>query len=843
MLGDMAVPLGLAPVARAATHTHAHRMDQSSNQNRASSSSPSDSSIRQGNFPSITALESSGELAAATRDAVTEQVARDLAELTFGLETRGRALETVTSVLLQCACTLFADHLGVSPTSLFRGPSGTVTPRVSDDFEQARQALSRGAPAAGGFDQFLPAVKDTLELDQSDLTLLHRIAHAEWENVEPSILGMLHTRALNRAERHRRGAEYTPRTYVERLIRPAVVEPIRARWMEVQREVEQLHSRPDGSGPRPDPARARAVLQDFHEWLGRLRFLDPACGSGDILYVTLQSVMGIEDEVLHAIRMLADPADRLEPCVGPGQFHGIEINPHAAALAEVTLRVAYFQHRRLASQDGTLSDSPCAGGTAIECRDAVLAWEDEDPPQPNGGKAVGYRGAQQAAWPEADFIVGNPPFVGNKRMREALGSPYVEALRSVYPKALGGSDLVMFWWWRMAEEVAAGRSVSAGVITTNSIVQRLNRTAVTLAAERGAAVSWAAPDHPWVRGSKSAAVRIAMTVIERDPAQAHRVEVDRDGRVVRIVEARRLNADLTVGADVSSAASIALETNRGITFQGIYIPKEFERTPAQLERLTETIQAPEGILQPYRNGKDITGRCRGISVLLPAPTNRSRDLRGLRKAVSVLGRYIVVPRTARHLIFTFVDGDVLPGTRLAAIASSDPAVLGVLSSSVHRAWAHRADPTGQGVGNDFTYNHSACFNAFPFPDASPDILTEITHLAEQLDSDRKKAIAGDDRVTMTKIYNIIAKLRSKKALTPEENRISSIVDCVALRRLHDDLDRLVGRAYGWDESISQEDILRNLVALHIQQRRDDAKPIKWLRQSRAPVGRGPAEFR
>jgi hypothetical protein len=228
----------------------------------------------------------------------------------------------------------------------------------------------------------------------------------------------------------------------------------------------------------------------------------------------------------------------------------------------------------------------------VECRDAILAPAD-------GG------GHRQAPWPRADFIVGNAPFVGNKAMRRALGDDYVEALRGAYPDALRGADLSMFWWNRAAVEVAAGRTIRMGMITTSSIVQRLNRKVVAAAAASGADVVWAVANHPWTPTGCDAAVRIAMTVVGRTSGDATRVEVDRDGNVVQVIRAARLNPDLSTGPDVSSVAATPLPANSGLAFQGIHIPKDLVLSEEGARRIagTDSTGADEGPTLLERQGR------------------------------------------------------------------------------------------------------------------------------------------------------------------------------------------------------------------------------------------------
>jgi hypothetical protein len=285
-----------------------------------------------------------------------------------------------------------------------------------------------------------------LPLTRDDLAVLTQAARADWREVEPTIFGTLLTRALDPVERHRLGAEYTPREYVERVVRQTVEVPVRERWSAVAAEVLQLRA----TGKRKDADRALKALRDFHGWMRGLRFLDPACGSGNFLYVTLHAVKRIELEVLREIEVIRGNPELGIDEVGPWQFHGIEVKPWAREIAELTLWIGYHQfwmehHKGINPPEPVLKDT----GT-LELRDAVLDWDEivevpekarPDPTprivHPVTGKLVPdpeaklpyyeYRGARQAEWPQADFIVGNPPYMGVKRWGTATSNLFAVA--------------------------------------------------------------------------------------------------------------------------------------------------------------------------------------------------------------------------------------------------------------------------------------------------------------------------------------------------------------------------------------------------------------------------------
>lgn len=357
-----------------------------------------------------------------------------------------------------------------------------------------------------------------------------------------------------------------------------------------------------------------------------------------------------------------------------------------------------------------------------------------------------------------------------------------------------------------------------------------------------------------------------MTVIARGEPHARLVEVDDRGSVIREVIVRRLNADLTAHADVASAARVRLRANEGLSSPGFKLHGSgFILAPEEAERLLQADPRHAKVVKPYRNGRDITTRPRGVYVIdfgvhseeqaraypvlydivrirvkpgRDANNDRStrenwwrfgRNREEFRPALVGLDRFIVTVETSKHRFFTFLDGTVAPDNMLVCIGSSDAFHLGVLSSRIHVAWALSAGGR-LGVGNDPRYNKTLCFDPFPFPTPSPELRQRIAEVAERLDTHRKEALARDERVTMTGIYNVVEKLRAGEPLTPKERPIHELAACGVLRDLHDELDRLVAEAYGWPWPMQDEEILERLVRLHDERVEEEKRGvIRWLR--------------
>ncbi len=746
----------------------------------------------------------------------------------------------------------------------------------------------------------------SLLLTPEQIDLLIAAAKSNWREVEPAIFGTLLERALDPAERHALGAHYTPRAYVERLVLPTVIEPLRADWANAQAAALVLAHEAaalQGKAMEAKLAEARAEVKKFHHQLCTTRVLDPACGSANFLYVTLEHLKRLEGEVVNQLEALGHTQDQLGfegETVTLQQLRGIELNERAAALAELVLWIGYLQWHIRTRGNAAVAEPVVHNYGNIECRDAVLAWDAQELAYDDAGQLLSrwdgttfkthpvtgelvpdeaaqvpqwrYVGARQAQWPQADFIVGNPPFIGAASMRAALGDGYVQALRGAWPEVPESADFVMFWWHHAADEVAAGRTRRMGLITTNSLRQTFNRRVVQAALSKGCHLYMAIPDHPWVDGANGAAVRIAMTVLAlgANEGRLHNVAVEQTGdfgEVAVTLHERRglIHADLSVGANV--AAVVHLQANGKISSRGVMLfGAGFIVSPEQA-----TSWGSPTLVRPYRNGRDLTDRPHEAMVIdafglntdelrrqYPAvyqwllervkperDTNRDAQIktnwwlhgrtRGeIRLALVGLPRYIATVETSKHRTFQFLDASILPDNMLIAIAVNDATVLGVLSSQLHIEWALA---TGGTLEDRPRYNKSRCFETFPFPDEdtglTPPLRERIATLAEQIDAHRKRVLApesGNTGLTLTGIYNVLAALREGRALTAKEKTQHTQGLVGVLRELHDELDAAVLAAYGLPAMASTDDILAHLVQLNTQRAQEEAQGrVRWLR--------------
>lgn len=850
---------------------------------------------------------------------VTRDVADKLARLAKSLE-QGHSPERVGNFLKRCLFTMFSEDVGLIPKGSFttlledmQGAPEKFAPLVQSLWETMR---------VGGFSPVLREKllrfngglfedPEALPIGEEQLALLVLASKADWRDVEPAIFGTLLERALDPTERHHLGAHYTPRAYVERLVLPTVVEPLRADWEAVLAASVNLAT-------QGRTEEAAAEVRAFHRKLCEVRVLDPACGSGNFLYITFEHLKRLEGEVLNTLSDLGDQRGFLDlegVTVDPHQLLGIEVNPRAAAITDMVLWIGYLQwHFR--TRGNVMPPEPVVKKLRnIECRDAVLAYDRVEPVvdemgqpvtrwdgcttklHPVTGKPVPdetaqvpllhYENPRQAKWPKADFVVGNPPFIGAATMRRALGDGYVEALRKTYKEVPDSAEFVMFWWHSAAQLARSGKLRRFGFITTNSLTQTFNRKVVQLhmEAKKPLSVVYAIPDHPWVDAADGAAVRIAMTVGESGSAMGRLCTVvseepGEDASVVQLSgRSGTILADMTVGANVAGAKPLrANETlaNRGVQLFG----SGFLMTPDEAGSLgLGRIAGLEAHVRPYRNGRDLTSRPREVLVadlfglteaevltrfpevyqwvLERVKPERDQNNRAsyrdnwwifgeprkvLRKSLKGLPRYIATVETAKHRPFVFLDQGILPDNMLVAFATDDAYVLGVLSSSVHVVWALAAGGR-LGVGNDPRYNKSRCFEPFPFPDCRDSQKETIRQLAEALDCHRKRQQTMHTSLTLTGMYNVLEKLRKGDPLTSKDKTIHEQGLVSVLQRLHDELDAAVFAAYGWPATMTEEEVLERLVALNRERSKEEAQgTVRWLRpEFQNPEGAEPQQ--
>lgn len=823
---------------------------------------------------------------------VTREIAKRLAEVSKSLEARGHNAEDVAHFLMRCLFTMFAEDAKLLPEGCFTrwlASARDNTSKFKHELAQLWQSMDNGGYATvaeaevKSFNGSFFRSATVLDLEREEIGELLKAAKANWKDVDPAIFGTLLEQALSKKDRDRLGAHYTPRAYVQRLVLVTVMEPLRQDWAQVQATAERLFR----EERKKD---ALQVVRDFHHKLCTTRVLDPACGTGNFLYVALEMMKELESEVVDLVIEFGGQ-ERLSwmerETVGPKQFLGLEINPRAKDIAELVVWLGYLkQHYRIKAAHPPEPILDDFGN--IRHMDAVLTWDGYPAPKvetKDGRRVETYPNARKPDWPPAEFIVGNPPFIGGKDIREQQGGGYAETLWSVHKDINESADFVMYWWDRAASALTRKKSPLRrfGFVTTNSITQVFSRRVVAkhLAAKQPISLLMAMSDHPWTKATdKAAAVRIAMTVASAGRHEGvvrevtHESAVDTDEPIIELsAKTGRINADLTVGADVTAA--VALTANEGVSSPGVKLHGDgFIVTPAEAEALG--LGKRVGLdkhIRHYRNGRDLTGIPRGVMVIdlfgleaddvrkrFPevyqhltetvkaarqtqferSPTRDAREYldrwwtfgkprEELRPALAGLPRYIATVETAKHRTFQFLDAAILPDNMLVCMGLDDAYYLGVLSSRIHVTWALRAGGW-LGVGNDPRYSKSRCFDPFAFPDCSDALRAKIRAVAEELDAHRKARQAEHPGLALTQMYNVLEKLRGEEELDEDDERIKMQGLVKILKELHDKLDALVFEAYSWPQTLSDEEILERLVALSKERAAEEkAGKVRWLR--------------
>jgi type II restriction/modification system DNA methylase subunit YeeA len=760
-----------------------------------------------------------------TRDDLTAEAAERFASLAELLRARGHEPHAVAHFLNKLLFCMFAEDSGLLPGGLLRrlaaaastGGPEVFTSGLSDLFSKmSNQGGLFGAERIDWFNGGLFDGGEVLPLMADEIKLVDTVSRLDWSQVEPAIFGTLFERGLDPSKRSQLGAHYTDRESILRLIEPVLIEPLRRDLDETKRQIEALLAEGRKAKVMVKTAAAKNPATVFNAFLARLRdvrVLDPACGSGNFLYLALQALKNLEREaILWASLTLGIPMQL--PSVGPQAVHGIELNTYAAELARVVIWIGEIQWM-LSNGFAYLRDPILRPLDNIECRDAVLDISDPDNPR-------------EPEWPESTVIVGNPPFVGGKRMRENLGNDYVDALFKVYEgRVPREADFVTYWYEKARAMVEGGKVERVGLLATQGIRGGANRRVLERIKESGDIfMAWS--DEEWI--VEGAAVHVSLVGFD-DGSEQERVL---DGEPVP-----EINANLTAGIDLTVAQPMA--DNLGIAFMGDTKGGPFdisgETAAAMLDLPNPDGRSNRDVIRPWVNGRDVLARPRdmwiidfGVQMLIEeaalyeAPfeyvkrevlPRRSENRReayaerwwlhveprsGMRKALRGLSRFIAITRHSKHMVFVWLAPETVPDSALIVFARDDDYFFGVLQSAVHELWARGLGTQVREVESGFRYTPTTTFETFPFPESDADQRADIGAAAKALDTLRvgwlNPSGATEDELrkrTLTNLYN-----------EPPS----------WLTQAHERLDRTVHAAYGWDYPLESHDVLARLVDLN-----------------------------
>lgn len=469
-----------------------------------------------------------------TSRAITEAAAKSFATLAGQLRKAGHEPQKVSHFLTQCLFCFFAEDVGLLPDELFKKminakldlptrhgmlPSEKLTGGLATLFKSMRSGDLFGVHDIARFNGGLFQTIDVPQLDIMNVTELRNAADQNWSAIDVSIFGTLFERGLDPAKRSQLGAHYTDPATIMRIVEPVLQRPLLQIWAQTAHEIRGLMAK----NKKKNDASYKAARTKFIQWLDRLkdyRVLDPACGSGNFLFLGLKTLKDIEHQshIDAALMGLDREADLV---TGPHNMLGIELNEYAAELARVTVWIGELQWRLQHGYE--FKTNPVLDPLDhIECRDALLTFGSE-------GKA------HEAEWPTASVVIGNPPFLGGSKKRRELGDDYFEALDSVFSgRVPGGADLVCYWFDKALEGIETKGLGAAGLVSTNSIRGGANRKVLNTITE-ASQIFEAWSDEGWV--NEGAAVRVSLICFGR-------VETS----LLNGEEVRKINADLTAVA-------------------------------------------------------------------------------------------------------------------------------------------------------------------------------------------------------------------------------------------------------------------------------------------------------
>ena len=789
-----------------------------------------------------------------TRQKLTERAAEHFAKLAQSLRDQGHGPEHVAHFVNCLVFCMFAQDVGLLPNNMFTRMLKEAHQTPERFVDLARKLF--GAMSTGGevgfekvawFNGGLFKEDGSLPMGKGQIEMTLEASELDWSSIDPSILGTLFERGLDPDKRSQLGAHYTDRDKIMRIIEPVIVRPLLDKWQVEKTRIANELEGAAAARSRATKTRHRNLAgRHFSAFLERLRsftVLDPACGSGNFLYLALHALHDLEHQVQLEAEALG--LQRGFPSVGPANVKGIELNAYAAELARVSVWIGEIQWMRRNGFPGSREPILDCLET-IECRDAILTPDGAEP-----------------EWPRADVVIGNPPFLGGKRLISSLGEEYVQTLFQVYKNRVPReADLVCYWFVKAGQWLGEEASKRVGLVATNSIRGGQNRQALKQATD-GGLIFEAWSDQPWL--IDGAAVRVSLVCFSGGGQRScggSRLDGETVDEIYTDLTARRgeMGLDLTTAGRLAHNADVAFmgDTKGGPFDVPGDLAREWLREPAN----------PNGrpnsdVLKPWMNGRAITQRSPDKwivdfgwemevdeAVLYEAPfqhvwehvypkrqENRREAYRlnwwrhmeprqGMWNALEGLLRYIVTPCVARYRLFSWLDVRICPDNALIVIARDDDTTFGILHSRFHEAWSLRKGTT---LEDRPRYTPTTTFETFPFPDGlSPDIPAsdyKADPRAEAIASAARRLVKLRDRWLNPPewVEWIEEPVRGypprpvpcdKKAATALKKRtLTNLYNARPqwLADAHAQLDAAVATAYGWPSDITNDAALHKLL--------------------------------
>lgn len=799
-----------------------------------------------------------------SRAAITEEAAGLFAALAEALRKRNHDPHAVAHFLNRLLFCMFAEDIGLLPEHVFtklvkssQGQPEKFETRTAELFAAMKDGGDFALNAIEWFNGGLFEDAATLRLESPELETLNAAAKLDWSEIDPSIFGTLFERGLDPSKRSQLGAHYTDPATIMKIVGPVVVDPLTVEW---QKEREAIAAILAKSTVRGIPKAAQQRFNAFLERLRSFRVLDPACGSGNFLFVALRALKDLEQHVIFDAETMGLP--RQVPGIGPANVLGIELNEYAAELARITVWIGEIQWM-ISNGYGARRNPILRSLGGIENRDALV---NDD--------------GSEAQWPKADAIVGNPPFIGARKMVGELGAPAAKRVRNAYAgRVPGAADFVCYWFEKASEAIAAGNVARAGLVSTNSIRGGANRVVLDHVLER-ARIFDAWSDEEW--WDNDTAVRVSLVCFGKDGPDARL-----NGARVDTITSSLLEL---VHHDIAKSAVMTANVGKG--FQGVTPRAELQKKrrmalglpPAAFDlegdKARDILRLPANVrgepmsdvVRPYWIADDITtrpldrfivsygDRAELEAAMFEEPFKVIANVRLHREhmadakdypwwklwrpraamfaALAALPRFISIPRVSKHHLCVWTHPKVVPGDALVVVARDDDTSMGILQSRIHEVWALRQ---GTSLEDRPRYTHTTSFETFPFPDgltpvipaagfAGSPVAQEIAACANALLEARAKWLNPPEWVDWVRSPQEAA------AGFPERPVAKSGCEADVRRRtltnlyndrpvwlaaLHTALDAAVAKAYGWEWPLTEEEVLRRLFLINQERAEKD----------------------
>ena len=800
-----------------------------------------------------------------TIESVTQEAARQFSTLANVLRKFGEEPQAVAHFLIRLLFCLFSEDIGLLPEKLFPRLL-QQTRRNSKDFAEVLSQLFRAMNTGGYFGadkilHFNGGLFDddhVLQLDSDAMDIISQIDGLDWGAIKPSIFGTLFERGLDPAKRSELGAHYTGEDDIVLIVEPVLMAPLRVEWGEIKDELGRMKDEERKAKDKKKKDLQKEIksrLLAFADKIASIKVLDPACGSGNFLYVALRLLLDLQNEVLN----FSDEMGAGKPyiTVTPAQLYGIETNEYAHELAQMTIQIGYIQWLR-DNGYGLPSEPILKKSNNIVNMDAILAYKTS---ANQTSEVFKTSEVLEPTWPEVDVIIGNPPFLGDRKMRQELGNEYTENLRQVYKGRVNGVvDLACYWFEKARAMVESGKAKRVGLLATTTIRNGASRRVLENIQATGN-IFWAYSDRDWTLDG--ATVHVSMVGFDDGSEKTRSL----NGQKVLSI-----NSNLTTALDLTKAQT--LQENLDLSFSGTkkYGAFDIDQNLAKefLQDKGNPNKRPNSdVVKPWVNGMDIARGGRnmwivdfGINMSIedasqyekpfeyakkyvkPQRDNdRDKETREkwwlfqrprpiMRQAISELPRYIATLAVSKHRVFVWLTHPTIPDQQLIIIARNDDYFFGMLHSSVHELWSRRMGTQLREAESGTRYTPTNTFETFPFPWA-PNQEPKDDPRVQAIGQAAKELVEQRDRwlsATPSALAGTSPKSAEEKTVKPtggadlgEDGRgskrtLTNLYNArpTWLDLAHKRLDQAVFAAYGWKSDLTDEEILEKLLSLNLE---------------------------